>query len=323
VFYGGGGAGVSNAATEVGGNGGGGNPGVNGTANTGGGGGAWPGTGVAGAGGSGIVSARYLGAQRATGGTVTTSGGYTIHTFTASGSLVFDPHVPIEYLVVGGGGSGGGGVSGNVFPGGGAGGEVKSGVGSAIRGSTLTVTVGAGGAQVTTHVNGNTGATSSVASSTLSASALGGGGGFQPGNGGNVGSFTGGVRNGVQSGGGASYAANGFAATAGGHGADGIASSITGSVVTYGGGGGGSGGNGGAGGGGSGVSSGTAGTANTGGGGGADPNQGATGNAGGSGVVILRIPTTAYSGVHTGSPTVTTDGDYTVVKFTASGTYTP
>jgi hypothetical protein len=40
------------------------------------------------AGGSGIVIIRYLGAPRATGGTVTQSGGYTIHTFTTSGNLV-------------------------------------------------------------------------------------------------------------------------------------------------------------------------------------------------------------------------------------------
>jgi hypothetical protein len=30
---------------------------------------------------------KYLGSQVRTGGTVTTSGGYTIHTFTASGTL--------------------------------------------------------------------------------------------------------------------------------------------------------------------------------------------------------------------------------------------
>ena len=39
------------------------------------------------AGGSGIVIIRYLGAQRGTGGTVTSSGGYTIHTFTTSGTF--------------------------------------------------------------------------------------------------------------------------------------------------------------------------------------------------------------------------------------------
>jgi hypothetical protein len=39
-------------------------------------------------GGSGIVIVRYLGSPRATGGTITQGGGYTIHTFTTSGNLV-------------------------------------------------------------------------------------------------------------------------------------------------------------------------------------------------------------------------------------------
>ncbi len=38
-------------------------------------------------GGSGIVILRYLGSQRGSGGTVTSSGGYTIHTFTSSGTF--------------------------------------------------------------------------------------------------------------------------------------------------------------------------------------------------------------------------------------------
>jgi len=95
---GGGGAypagGASSAGT--GGSGGGGNGGYGaagsaGTANRGGGGGgaqdtANPPNNPGGAGGSGIVIIRYLGAQRGTGGTVTSSGGYTIHTFTSSGT---------------------------------------------------------------------------------------------------------------------------------------------------------------------------------------------------------------------------------------------
>jgi hypothetical protein len=40
-----------------------------------------------GAGGSGIVIVRYLGSAQFTGGTVTSSGGYTIHTFTSNGTL--------------------------------------------------------------------------------------------------------------------------------------------------------------------------------------------------------------------------------------------
>ena len=62
-----------------------------GTANTGGGGGGvgWNGTagqGTGGAGGSGIVILRYSGIQRGSGGTVYSSGGYTYHKFTSSGT---------------------------------------------------------------------------------------------------------------------------------------------------------------------------------------------------------------------------------------------
>jgi hypothetical protein len=53
---------------------------------------------------------------RATGGTITQSGGYTIHTFTSSGNFVPTQNLTVEYLVVAGGGGGG------VFGGGGAGG---------------------------------------------------------------------------------------------------------------------------------------------------------------------------------------------------------
>ena len=110
-------------------------------------------------------------------------------------------------------------------------------------------------------------------------------------------------------------------------GGDGLASSITGSSVTRGGGGSGNADTGGAGGGGSSRDSGTA---NTGGGGsgssrggnpGAGPDNG-DGGSGGSGVVILRIPTANYSGTTSGSPTITTDGSHKVLVFNSSGSYT-
>lgn len=87
---GGGGGGANSGSGGSGGTGGGGAgsnspPGGNGTVNTGGGAGGANGT--SGTGGSGIVIIRYLGSQRATGGTVTSSGGYTIHTFTSSGTF--------------------------------------------------------------------------------------------------------------------------------------------------------------------------------------------------------------------------------------------
>jgi hypothetical protein len=92
---GGGGGGYTPAGTSAGagGTGGGGagaasGGGTAGTANRGGGGGGGAGAGGAGgAGGSGVVIVSYAGAQRFTGGTVTTSGGNTIHTFTSSSTL--------------------------------------------------------------------------------------------------------------------------------------------------------------------------------------------------------------------------------------------
>ena len=66
---------------------------------------------------------------------------------------------------------------------------------------------------------------------------------------------------------------------------------------------------------------GTAYTGGGGGGGGGGSPSVLAGN-GGSGVVIVRIPTSFYTGTTTGSPTVTTDGNYTILKYTSSGTYT-
>lgn len=92
VTYAGGGGGGGYGAFGAGGAGGGGagsgtsaGTGTAGSANTGGGGGGGGfnyGNGAAG--GSGIVIISYFGSQRGTGGTVTSSGGYTIHTFTSS-----------------------------------------------------------------------------------------------------------------------------------------------------------------------------------------------------------------------------------------------
>ena len=61
-----------------------------------------------------------------------------------------------------------------------------------------------------------------------------------------------------------------------------------------------------------------AGSTNTGGGAGGGRSDGA---AGGSGVVILRMNTSDYSGSVTGSPTVTTSGSETILTYTGSGTY--
>jgi hypothetical protein len=50
---------------------------------------------------------RSLGSVSATGGTVTTIGGYRIHTFTQDGDFVVESGGPVEYLIVAGGGGGG------------------------------------------------------------------------------------------------------------------------------------------------------------------------------------------------------------------------
>ena len=98
TYAGGGGGGiyVDGGTAGTGGTGGGGNgngfgaPG-NGVANTGGGGGGGPYTfsynNPGGTGGSGIVIVRYPGLPAATGGTITYLNGYTIHTFTSSGTF--------------------------------------------------------------------------------------------------------------------------------------------------------------------------------------------------------------------------------------------
>ena len=86
------------------------------------------------------------------------------------------------------------------------------------------------------------------------------------------------------------------------------------------------GGDGGLGGGGNGgiyATNATNGLVNTGGGGGGGVAAGfGLPGIGGSGVVILRLLTSQYSGTTTGSPTVTTDGSHTVLTYTQSGTYT-
>ena len=104
-YYGGGGGGTNLTNVleyGIGGIGGGGTGGVspsphnsplrystNGSANTGGGGGGYLYSGHGGgSGGSGIVIIRYKGPQKATGGTITTVGTETVHTFTSSGTFV-------------------------------------------------------------------------------------------------------------------------------------------------------------------------------------------------------------------------------------------
>ena len=125
---------------------GGGSPGRSGKNGTGGGGAGGQNGGskaVGGDGGSGVVIVRYVTTDApatVTGGTVTTSGIYTIHTFTNRGTFATSGNVTVEYLIVGGGGGGGAGWQGG---GGGAGGVLSGSV--ALSAQSYPIIVGAGG----------------------------------------------------------------------------------------------------------------------------------------------------------------------------------
>jgi hypothetical protein len=206
--------------------------------------------------------------------------------------------------------------------------------------STITSTGGGGGGSAsgttnTAVMNGATGGSGgggATDAQTGTVAGLGGAGNTpstspSQGNNGGASSATSGYGGG--GGGGASAVGSVGLTNAGGAGGAGTASSLSGSSVTYAGGGGGghnaTGGAAGAGGGGAGAAGANAGgngTANTGGGGGGDGNAGVNGGTGGSGIVIISVPTVFYSGTTTGSPTVTTSGSNTILKYTGSGTYT-
>ena len=250
----------------------------------------------------------------------------------------------VNYLIVAGGGGGG-----NYGGGGGAGG-MTTGTNIIIPGQIYSITIGAGGAGASSGsgsgTHGSTGTNSSfnynvafgggggggndpstVAAHTGYNGGSGGGASNQnavgvaglgvPGQGYNGGTGTGSAGTTVSGGGGGASAVVGTP-----NGGAGLSSSITGSAITYAGGGGAggpsaTGSTGGAGGGGN---YGVAGTANLGGGGGGFNGSGAF--AGGSGLVILSVPTSNYTGTTTGSPTITTNGIYKVLTFTSSGSYT-
>ncbi len=93
----------------------------------------------------------------AEGGTVTTSGGYKIHTFTSSGTFnVVSGTKSVEYLIVAGGGGGGSGTAG----GGGAGGYRSSTAGELSGGglsAELPLTVSTGAYVVTVGAGGSAG----------------------------------------------------------------------------------------------------------------------------------------------------------------------
>jgi len=265
----------------------------------------------------------------ASGGTITTDGDYTIHSFTSDGNYINDSAQSVDYLLVAGGGGGGGTHSGitNAAGGGGAGG-FRYLTGNSMAAGTFAVVIGQGGTAgpATSGTQGSDG----TATTFNSVSAAGGGGagcsgptggttGRDGGSGGGGGSTssvggsgnvpstspvqgydggTTGGANGGSGGGGASEAVTDNPHFLGTDGGDGASNSITGSAVTYGGGGGG--GSkvgyantaGGAGGGGASGDPGANGTDGLGGGGGGSlGGSDSAGGDGGNGIFILRRPT--------------------------------
>ena len=371
VTYAGGGGGGGDPGVSGSGGTGGGGAGVysgtpnSGTANTGGGGGGQNTAGsTSGAGGSGIVIISYTSATpKFVGGTLTTSGGNQIHTFTSSGTLSPLTPVTASYLVVAGGGgaagTGGGAAGGG--GGGGAGGLLTSST-TFYSGATYVVTVGAGGAGGAASNNGTVGVSSSISGTgltTLTAIGGGGGGAGTSGAGGNGGSGGGGngsnssstlaggtatsgqgynggngSTNNDEGGGGGGAGAVGTAGVAGvsrGNGGIGATSSISGSSVYYAGGGG-AGGNG----------STTGGTGGTGGGGSSPASSEGVGSAGttnlggggGGGLAITAnfaggaggsgVVIISYAGSQVfNGGLVTSSGGNTIHTFNATGALTP
>jgi hypothetical protein len=234
----------------------------------------------------------------------------------------------VTYVVIGGGGGGQGG--------GGGAGQYLASTFSVIPTTSFTFYVGAGG---------SSGSSGNDSYSLGVFDAVGGGsGGAGAGSGGTSGNNyaggnnTGGGGGGSGGGGGATTGGGNGGVADGGTGGAGAQTLITGTSIYLGGGGGGyagnggtpgSGGTGGGGGGGSytavgpSYSSGSNGSTNTGGGGGGSPSPASPSSTnGGSGKIIISMPTVNYTGTTTGSPTVITSGSNTILVYNASGTYT-
>ena len=207
----------------------------------------------------------------ATGGdTIMTDGTYWYHTFLSSGTFTPQKGITCDYLVVAGGGGGGNSDAGGAGAGGlrstvtatGGGGSLESAL-SLASGTGYTVTIGAGGVGGTRTTTGANGSNSVFATITSTGGGYGGGattggnyaansggsggGGVayaaSPGGAGTTGQgYVGGDGNvGGGSGGGGGAGAVGGVGTysARGNGGNGVATSISGSSVTYAGGGGG------------------------------------------------------------------------------------
>jgi len=265
----------------------------------------------------------------ATGGTKTTAGLYTIHTFTSSGTFTPNKSGNVDALIVAGGGGGGGDAGQTTGAGGGGGGGFVVATSFAVAATGLTVTIGAGGAggsgvgtngadSVFSSLTAKGGGGGSGVANSAGSAGGSGGGGKQGGGGGasNQASYSGtanldgygnsggaGVGYGGGGGGGAGAAGQAGQEYVQGDGGAGKSNSFSGSATNYAGGGGGGGhasytsahigaGGSGVGGNGSRNSHGADATTNRGGGGGGGSGVNShNGGAGGSGIVIVRYLT--------------------------------
>ena len=203
-----------------------------------------------------------IGKMNASGGTVTYSGGYAIHTFTSSGTFTVHSAGDVEYLVVAGGGGGATQASSaNRGGGGGGAGGLLTGSTSVAAG-TYTITVGDGGDRASTSyysvgtdgsdsifytytaIGGGRGGAGDGKAANTGGSGGGGGSGVTPGTGANGTAGQGNAGgNGTSDTSGASGGSGGGAGGGGGnavagvgavqYGGIGLASSISGSSVNY------------------------------------------------------------------------------------------
>jgi len=244
-----------------------------------------------------------------TGGNITISGNYRIHTFTSSDTFATNaPSLNIDYLIVAGGGGGGG----FYYAGGGGAGGYLSGT-TSLSPISSSVIIGSGGASISPSsagTNGNPGNNSSAFSLTATGGGYGGSYGGSGGTGGSGGG-AGGNQSTTSSGGSASPSGQGniggnsssastsyggYGAGGGGGGAGGSGGSVSGAYLV-------------AGAGGLGLANSISGTSlfyAAGGGGGGGSDQTANGGAGGSGIggngASTRTTTGATAGaINTGS----------------------
>lgn len=180
----------------------------------------------------------------ATGGTITTANGRTIHTFTTSGSFIPSQNLSVDYLIVAGGDDGGATNYSYVGAYGGPGGQVVAGS-SVLNSGSHTVTVGngnqnssidaitathgagaAGGAQVSNSA-GLPGTNGTLSSISGTATYYGGGGGSAGSENGSPGGGTGGFGGGGHGAFVPIVATSGLANTGGGGGGGNTNSGIT------------------------------------------------------------------------------------------------